>query len=220
MRLLNRFILSLFLLVFLGISYSHGQEYLQTVEVKLKNTSVIKGYTLEPWLGGNINIIVSDKTKLTIDSADIRKIKLVKVKNGERYIAANKRSSLGMNGLKSGFYHHIFAGISFGEEELNGSLGIINGYRFNKFFAIGLGVNYDRFSSTSALPIYLQPRLYVRNEKASLYYFMDLGYSPAWENDKNTTSLETRDIKGGLMGQAGVGYQINFFKSALNFTLG
>src|SRR5690606_27491883 len=71
-----------------------------------------------------------------------------------------------------------------------------------------------------SLPIYLQPRLYLKNGKVSIYYFTGIGYGPAWMNSENKNAYEKIDVKGGLTGHAGIGYQINFSKSALSFVLG
>lgn len=202
-----------------GISFSHGQDYGQKVEVRLKNTSIIKGYITDSLTDGSIRIAVSDQTELAIDSADISEVAFIKGKGDDRYKTFSNRHLI-KSEIDPGLYHQLFAGLSIGEDEFNGSLGIINGYRINKNLAIGLGLNYDRYDQISTLPIYLQPKWYVRNEKSSLYYFIDLGYSIGWENDESTAMNENREVKGGLMGQAGVGYQVNFSKSALHFTLG
>ncbi|WP_224996582.1 hypothetical protein [Cesiribacter sp. SM1] len=197
-----------------------AQDYRYKARVVLMNGDVLNGQISERWSGGNLYLYLSEKTFVQIDSSDIRKVKQEQL-NGQKLENSFRNAGIrGAYGKQQGFYHHSFAGLSFGEDETGKSLGMVNGYRFNKLFALGLGVNYDRFEQASVLPIYLQPRLYVKNDKLSLYAFSDLGYSAGWQNKGvNNDFLEMR-VKGGLMGQAGIGYQLNFARSALSFTLG
>jgi hypothetical protein len=201
-------------------SPASAQDYRYKARVVLRSGDVLNGQLSAPWTGGNLYLYLSEKTSLEIDSSDIRKVKQERL-NGQKldntFVHAGHR---GAYGKQLGFYHHSFAGLSFGEDETGRSLGMVNGYRFNKRFALGLGVNYDRFEQASVLPIYLQPRLYVKNDKLSLYAFSDLGYSPGWQNKGISNDFQEITAKGGLMGQAGIGYQLNFARSALSFTLG
>ncbi|AHM60748.1 hypothetical protein D770_12470 [Flammeovirgaceae bacterium 311] len=208
------------LLLFTAVTFASAQDYRYKAKVVLMNGDVINGRLSEPWSGGNLYLYVSENTLLEINSSDIRKLKQEQLNGKKSSHSLNKLSDRGAYGRQEGFYHHAFAGLSFGEHDTNASLGMVNGYRFNKLVSLGLGVNYDRFDQASALPIYLQPRLHLKNDKLSLYCFTDLGYSPAWQNKGVGHDMYVVNTTGGLMGQAGMGYQLNFAKSALNFTLG
>ena len=202
------------------VPFAAAQQYPYKAKVVLMNGDVINGFLKEPWFEGNVKLKLSDKTLLEIDSSDIRTLRQSKINGSKSQLTFHQKGQRGEFGKQLGFYHHTFAGLSFGENDKNGSLGLINGYRFSDLFALGLGVSYDRFRQAAALPIYVQPRVYIRNEKVSLYYFTDLGYSPAWQNRGVSNQYQVINTKGGLMGQVGMGYQVNFSKSALNFTLG
>ncbi len=185
--------------------------------VKPHKAPVLKGYISLPLSGESIRLLQFDSTQILLKRTDIKKMKLLK----PQYDGVQTRiSGYKEFATKPGFYHQIFVGALAGEEEVNASLGIINGYRFNKLLGLDLGINYDRFRNVSALPIYLQPRLYMKNGKVSIYYFAGIGYSPAWRNSEKKNAYEKIDVKGGLTGHAGIGYQIDFPKSALNFALG
>lgn len=185
-------------------------------KIKLHQSPTLRGYVSTPLEGDHVYLQQADSTQILLELSDIKKIKLV---NRHNKVDASL-ASYPLFACHAGFYHQIFVGAAFGEEEVNGSLGIENGYRFNKLFALGLGLGYDRYENMSALPVYVQPRLYLKNGKVSIYYFTGLGYSPAWRNKAQTNAFEKIEVKGGLMGRAGIAYQINFLKSALNFSLG
>lgn len=195
-------------------------QYPWEAKLKLNNSTKLRGYLVEPSMGETFYLHQADSTTLLIDAIDIRSISIKRNKNFERGIKASKTKYYASFVDSNDFYHQIFTGFSFGEEEVNLSLGLINGYRFNKLFSMGLGANYDRFDHVAALPVYVQPRIYLKNEKVSIYYFTDLGYAAAWRNKEPSNPFEKVTVKGGLMGQLGIGYTINFPKSALNFTLG
>lgn len=189
-------------------------------KVKLNNSITLKGFLKIPPEGEALYLRQADSTNILIERHDIKEIKLVNIRHQQPGKASMNYNNDNSFATKTGFYHQIFVGASFGEEEQNGSLGILNGFRFSKLFALDLGVNYDRYKNVSSLPIYLQPRIYLKNKKVSVYYFTGLGFSQAWANDSQSNPFEKIDVRGGLMGQAGIGYQVNFLKSAINFTLG
>lgn len=186
-------------------------------KVKLYKSPTLTGYVSIPQTGESIYLQQSDSTRVLLELEDIKKLKLLNPYNNKSEAFKTDYKTFSS---ETGFYHQLFVGVSFGEEELNGSMGIINGYRFNNFFALDIGINYDRYKNISTLPIYLQPRLYLKNNKISIYYFTGVGYSLGWTNKEQNNANEKIDVQGGVMGQAGIGYQINFLKSALNFTLG
>lgn len=185
--------------------------------VKPYKAPVFKGYISLPLSGESIHLLQSDSTRILLKRSDIKKMKLLKPQSDGVRARLSGYKELA---TEPGFYHQFSVGVLAGEEEVNASLGIINGYRFNKLLSLDLGVNYDRFRNVSALPIYLQPRLYMKNGSVSIYYFAGMGHSPAWRNSENNNAYEKIDVKGGLTGHAGIGYQVNFSKSALNFALG
>lgn len=209
----------------LGAFTAHAQEYTYKAKVFLANREVVHGYLREPWSGGTMQLQLSEKSYITLDSLDIRKVRQTSLsskkaastvfRSGCAHIAHSSEYS-----KKRSFYHHIFAGFAFGENGVNESLGIINGYRFGDNFALGVGVNYDRYDAAAVLPIYLEPRVYLKNDRSSLYLYSDVGYGPAWMNNARNSEFRSSSATGGLMGGAGFSYQLNFAKSALTISLG
>ena len=208
---------TLAILAFLA-AYMEGAmaQELWRARIKPYNAPVLKGYISLPLSGESIHLLQFDSTGILLNRGDIRKIKLIRSQHGTQKSISNYPVFT----TKPGFYHQLFVGALAGEEEVNANFGIVNGYRFSKLLGLDLGINYDRYRNVSALPIYLQPRLYMKNGNVSIYYFAGMGYSPAWRNSENNNAYEKIDVKGGLTGHAGIAYQVNFSKSALNFALG
>jgi hypothetical protein len=90
----------------------------------------------------------------------------------------------------------------------------VNGYHFSPHLGVGLGVGVDRYDPIYVLPVYLSVRGAVTKWKVSPYYFANAGRSRGWASDPDElfTDLEAN---GGWMLQGGLGYQINFRRSAL-----
>ena len=119
-----------------------------------------------------------------------------------------------------GFYHVFTFGLAMGENKTNLMLSSENGYRINDHFAGGLGVNYDRYTNISSLPVYLNFRGYLRNKRVSPFYFLGGGYGFGWNNGKEYMGYQVNNVKGGIYGQTGLGYQIQYSQSAISFNLG
>ncbi|MGF1635673.1 MAG: hypothetical protein ACFCUU_01270 [Cyclobacteriaceae bacterium] len=199
-----------------------AQQTKYKAKIRLKNYTILRGYIEEPWYEGPLRLIISPKTSIMVDSTDIYSVKLkMQSPNGGFYSVRNTKIQTSDYATKTGYFHHAFGALLIGEEHTSGSIGMINGYKWNERFAMGLGVNYDRYEHQSTLPLYIQPRYYVLNKTVSLYSFADLGYAIAWQNNSSEVEgLSNHNVNGGLMGQLGIGYQINMPKSAINFTLG
>lgn len=221
MKKRTRVFVLFFLLICTAATLASAQEvYKYKARVVLMNGDVVNGRLSEPWAGGTLKLYISENTILEINSSDIRQLKQEQLNGKKSQLSLDHKSGRGAYATHEGFYHHAFAGLSFGEHHTSPGFGMVNGYRFSRLLSLGMGVNYDRFEQASALPIYLQPRLHIKNDKLSLYCFSDLGYSLAWQNKGISNETLAVNTKGGLMGQAGMGYQLNFKKTALNFTLG
>lgn len=117
------------------------------------------------------------------------------------------------------FYHHIMFGASLTNDGAYENVGLLSGYMLNEYVGLGLGVHYNLYHITSALPVYLQSRLYLKREKTSLYGFTGLGWGFAWQNRDISDERLKVNARGGWMAQAGLGWQINFKHAALSFTL-
>lgn len=189
-------------------------------KIYMKNGQKFKGLLYEVGTGTPINLHIGASSVAEIDTADVAKVKMAHLNN--RRNRSVMYSYAGNDGFQQhrGYYHHVFAGLSAGQEHGNISVGFINGMWLSDRFALGLGFNYDNYPNIAALPVYIQPRYYLKNDKISLFGFTDVGYAWAWQERSSNDFSETHSVSGGLMGQIGVGYQINFLKSALTFSVG
>lgn len=199
----------------------------QNNENKLRKVKIIlnTGTVLEGYIGKSIH-----ENSITLipfgDSVNAYNLgyQFIKSMNFGKY---EKVSSIPETGhisepvsVKTGFYHVFSFGFSLGEQTANILISNENGYRLNKHFAGGLGLNYDRYTNISAFPIYINLRGYLLDKKISPYYFLGGGYGFAWDNGKDYESYTVNHVNGGLYGQTGVGYQIQYSRIAVSFNVG
>ncbi len=118
------------------------------------------------------------------------------------------------------FYHEVRGGLLFGDENVDVSLQSINGYQFNKYLGTALGAGLNKYGNYMTLPIYAAVKGYLYDRKVTPFYFGDIGYGFAWKTNKNDDVFEIDNVNGGFYWQLGLGYQVNFYNSALVFTLG
>ena len=118
------------------------------------------------------------------------------------------------------FFHEIRGNLLFGEEDVSVGLHTINGYQFSRYLGTGLGAGLNKFGNYITVPLYASVKGYLIDKKTSPFYFGDVGYGFAWKTDKNDDVFEIDKMRGGLYWQIGLGYQINFYNSALVFTFG
>lgn len=95
----------------------------------------------------------------------------------------------------------------------------VNGYHFSPHLGVGLGIGVDRYDWVYLLPVYVSVRGALTNWKVSPYYFANAGRSRGWVGDPEG-QFPDAEARGGWMLHAGVGYQINFNRSALLISVG
>lgn len=80
------------------------------------------------------------------------------------------------------------------------SLQTINGYFFSPYFSVGLGIGLDGYKNPNynTLPIFIDLRTYLDDDKSSPYIFLDYGMLAKIENGTNN----------GNMFNIGVGYKV------------
>ncbi|NJN26382.1 MAG: hypothetical protein HC819_10595 [Cyclobacteriaceae bacterium] len=118
------------------------------------------------------------------------------------------------------YYHELRSGTLFGEENIDVSLHTLNGYQFNQYLGTALGVGLNKYGNYLTMPVYGQVKGFLLDRKVSPFYFGDIGYGFAWRNRADDEMFEIANVKGGLYWQIGLGYQLNFAKSALTFSFG
>ena len=212
------FLLIIFLAGYVSSNEGIAQENRAT-KIYLKNGVRIKGAILESTTNTAINVRIENQIEpVAIKYNHIKKIKFRGYGNLNEEMDNRIGSVPGLH-LNS-FYHEIRGGLLFGEENLDVSIHSLNGYQFSKYLGTGLGVGVNKFGNYVTLPIYATIKGYLKDGSVSPFYYGDIGYGFAWDTNKNKDFYIVDDVQGGLYWQLGVGYQFNFYKSALVLSLG
>lgn len=85
------------------------------------------------------------------------------------------------------------------------TLGIVNGYQWNRYLRTGVGLGIDVFDRVPFSPVFLRAGGNLFNGPASLLYYGEFGHSFSWEDTNQ---------KGGLMYGIGTGIRFNSRGSA------
>ncbi len=233
MKTLKAVILVLFISV-LSVAKTFAQEPMEDV-IYLKNGSVYRGMIIEQvpnvsmkiqTLGGNIFFVtIADVTKITKEN---------KVQEGNNY---NHFEPPFMHGWHKGDSTHnqfrpkrkgYFFNAQILVENLQGGVRIINGYKFNRFAYLGVGIGFDNVfnapyvrshqsiskSSYQGLyfPIYLYYAGDILNKRVTPYYALELGYTMGPKkgtNLMNGDGFDRNNMRGGAFGGLGLGIKVN-----------
>ncbi|MCG8307882.1 MAG: hypothetical protein MI975_10870 [Cytophagales bacterium] len=205
-----------FFLIFL--SFTLDAQTGKEAKICLKNGVKIKGAIVKTFDEDKLVVDVFGTGNVPVRYDQIAKIRF---KNYGRIHGDIKRGLENPPVLKIGsYFHEIRGSLLFGEENIGAALNAINGYQFNKYLGTGLGIGINKYGNYLTLPVYAQVKGYIFDKKVSPYYFGDIGYGYAWNNNKHDDVFELENVKGGVYWQVGLGYQINFYNSALTLSLG
>ncbi len=111
---------------------------------------------------------------------------------------------------RTGFMNITEAGVLLGNsvngEEAHLSLQSVNGYKFNDYFSVGLGLGVDMFEDGNVFPVFLDVRGYLMGAKVvSPYVYGNVGYGfTSADKIQNYTDSQ----RGGIVYGAGVGMQV------------
>ena len=212
------FLLIIFLAGCISTNKSIAQENRET-KIYLKNGVRIKGAILESTTSTAINVRIENQADpVPIKYDHIKKIKFRGYGSLNEEMDKRIGSAPGLH-LNS-FFHELRGGLLFGDENIDVSIHSLNGYQFSKYLGTGLGVGVNKFGNYVTLPIYATIKGYLKDGSVSPFYYGDIGYGFAWDTNKNKDYYIVEDVQGGLYWQVGVGYQFNFYKSALVLSLG
>lgn len=208
-------------LLFLGIGMQINSQAQISKEVKifLTNGVKIQGALLESVDDKMIKVQIEEGAEPYLIRYDhISKIKF----RGNGFLTNDIREKIAVPpSLKlNEFYHEFRGGLLFGDENISGSINTINGYQFNQYLGTALGIGMNKYGNYTTLPIYASVRGYLMNQKVVPFYFGDIGYGFAWNSNNIDDAYVVENVKGGLYWQLGAGYQVNFYNSALVFSLG
>ncbi|GEM_PF-2272383 len=210
--------IGLILLMLMSTSTSQAQSF---AKINLRNYTKLKGNILQSFDSTGI-ILSVDGTPMHIPYSQIRTIKLNYKKRDEFKAFRDQIASedYSFPQFEKGYYHSIGLGVISGSDYSNLSASLVNGYKFHKHLHTGLGVNYDRYDRFSAIPIYAEAKGFVKEGKFVPFYFGHIGYGFTVEDSRDEYYNESFESTGGLYWKIGLGYQVNFYKTALALSIG
>ncbi len=199
---------------------AHAQQIKNKATIVLKNGTVLQGQMIMSMFDDYVSIKLSETEHM-----DVYYEKIDKIIFGVYEPEAEKemiKETAPWYFTKRGFMHWAEIGLVTGNsaiyESAAYSLSMVNGFRFNPYFGLGLGVGIDGYDRLNVLPVFASARGTLKMSKLSPFYFVNLGYGAAWGRQQDF-GFEYDKVKGGLMFQPGGGYQINFKNSSLFFSL-
>ncbi|MDZ7604469.1 MAG: hypothetical protein U5K79_02545 [Cyclobacteriaceae bacterium] len=193
---------------------SYGQAT-KPVRVFLKNGAKIEGAIIGSFDDSRLYFTVNGDDSIAMKYDYIRKIKFKG--KGTAFSEFDEKIASIPSIKTDAFYHEFRTGLLFGEEDVSFAVHTLNGYQFNQYLGTGLGIGLNTFGDYLTLPIYATVKGYILDRKVSPFYFGDIGYGFAWRNNNNSAFYQVNNLKGGYYWQLGLGYQVNFFNSALHY---
>ena len=182
------------LFMFFICSSSFGQTNMEDI-VYLKNGSVIRGIVVEQVPNQSIKIQTIDRNIFVFKFDEIEKItkEIANNKNGIDHEKSDLKTNGYMN-LTETFYCPGYGELKFGDVSMsnigNYSSGfrVVNGYQFNEYFSLGVGLGIDKNNYSTLLPITFDGRATLIKGKTSPVFSAIVGYS-----------VSLADAKGGFI---------------------
>lgn len=204
------------LLLLIGLlfsAWSATAQALRMVTVDLKNGTSLTG---EMAVSPQRDYLTLMRENQPLIHIPYRKIRYIYFGTNPERVSTAPKQFLQQN---KQFFHLGEFSVLAGDRQNNPNTGVgvhtINGYHLNPRLGVGLGVGIDRYGTVSALPIYASVRGVFMKWKVSPYYFLNAGRSRGWGNNDLDGIITNLSVRGGWMVHAGLGYQINFARSAL-----
>jgi len=204
------YILKVLLTILLFPFISKAQTNYEDV-VYLKNGSIIHGIIIEQIPNKSIKLQTRDGNVFVYKIDEIEKMTKEQVKSSK-----NNNTNLNNDEIKHSGYTNITEmnfGLGLGQYSSDYSFGIqtINGYLFNPYFSMGIGIGVDRYKNVTFVPLFADLRVNFLQTNVTPFLSGGIGYS-----------LGTDKVnKGGLLVNPALG--VKFFvssKAALNFSIG
>lgn len=129
--------------------------------IVLKSGSILYGQVTEDKAAQIVTVITVEGLEFSFDYSDVKSI-------NDKPIFTNTKPR----------YLNILR-LSVGASSESNSIGVhtIHGTQILKTLSLGVGIGFERYSETNAIPAYLDARFYFKKQKNTGYIFLDLGYS-------------------------------------------
>jgi len=200
-----RFFVSLLLLwiVASGLLYAQSDESLK-VNVTTVNGDKINGYLKFKSLPSQFTIFYTTQDSIILYSDLVQSISFTKQPENGNKTDPHKPGIKYFNNTMVG----VLSGKSTDDAQPVASLTVetINGILIYRYLTIGIGIAYDQYNTTAALPFFISIRGDILTQPFTPFYFIDAGYGGAWDTREN--DLEILDVEGGAMLHAGIGFKM------------
>ena len=210
---MNRFLFSFLLYSIIATELLHAQEedYLKTTIVTTQGDE-INGYVKLDSLPSRITLFYPSGDSLILDTKLVQSIRIFKDKYIRIPSEINKNSGNGHPKLK--YFNNSFFGILLGKSNADSpqssylSIEMINGIIIYRFLALGAGIAYDRYNTTSVLPLFISIRGDVSDKSFTPFYYVDAGFSTSWDSREDENNWNSLDTEGGFTFHTGGGLKM------------
>ncbi len=216
-----------YLIILLGLFLAWSSQPVRAQEKTTATVYLINGRVLQ---GTIINSVFEDYLTLEIDEVTHVDIRLDKIKSiyfgkytPEPAVKEVRQRPAYQYEFQRGFFSMADVGLLLGQSGSGRramfSANMVHGFAFQPHLQAGLGIGVDPRETIATLPVYASLRGTLMKRKVSPYYFLNAGYGFAFKN-QNYTGFQFTKVRGGLMLQPGVGYQVHMRNSALLLAVG
>lgn len=187
------------LLMFSGLILSpitiHAQSEPQTEDVIcLKNGGILRGEILEISGGKTVKIKTAGRNVFVIEMSEVDRITEEPIPRGRYYKI-------------SGYINHTGMDFLSGPETTTVRFQMTNGYRFNPYFAAGIGIGYIPYRDPlDLIPVYLDIMANLTRSNASPFLFVKAGYAFSTHTD---VRVPIESHRGGWLLNPGIGMHFN-----------
>ncbi len=213
---MHKLLLSIFTCLLLALSTA-AQSRKQEV-VYLKNGSIIRNIQEMQHIDSLIRVRTTDGSLFVFGPGDLLKMSFEK-----KYRNYKEKGYL-LNiewGLLSGRQSQRSNFGDFREPASSLSFSVVNGYRFNQYLGLGVGLGIDGYRDGVMTPLFVRGTGYLFKGRFSPVYALDAGYgfySPVFNGRPRNTTFEYRH-RGGLMGNAAGGVQVFLGREVSFYTM-
>jgi hypothetical protein len=211
---------TLLLIAVLAISTAAFAQQYQRDVVHLRNGSIIRGVIIEQVPNQSLRIETADGSVFVYSFDEIERITRETAAQMSRN-TVRSRSNERIRGYM-GIAEASF-GIGVGDDSENSfGIAMINGYRFNPHFSIGLGVGLKRYTNSElvTVPLFFDLRtVFTKNDIAPFAAFT-AGVQPTLFEKGHQTVGYIMDGRLSFGFQAGVRYRLPDTRMGLNLSIG
>lgn len=178
-----------FVITLVLLNVCHVQAQKTQDVIFLQNGSEIRGERMPAIDSATVRIRTQDGSIWVFDQAEVLKTETASVYKSKKQLTPSK----------SGYFNTTSLGLLVGSNSYNGpavSLNMVNGYRINHHFSVGVGVGLESYEVGLA-PIFVEGKYYLLNKHFSPFVGVQSGYGVPLNNYKLSTDKYAN--KGGVM---------------------